>query len=77
MILKNDIIEFEVSHRINGDIENKKFVSYQDAENFAKTLVFAFVNIKATSPDRSSSFSAAVSKVRSGIVEMIHSRYVI
>ncbi len=77
MILKNDTIEFEVSYRINDDIENRKFVSYQDAEDFAKTLVFAYIHIKATSPDLSSSFSAVVSKVRSGIIEIIHSRYVI
>jgi hypothetical protein len=73
MVLKNDIIIFTVQTRT----DKTEFKTYSEAETYAKTLEFAYVNIKASNLMGDSSFSASVSKVKHGRVEMIHSRYAI
>ena len=73
MILKNDILKFTV---LNKTVK-KDFSTYSQAVAFAKTLDFAFVNIKSQNETGDSSVSASVCRVRSGQVEMIHARYAI
>lgn len=73
MILKNDILVFSVQNKTI----NQAFQTYSKALEFALTLDFAFINIRAQNVAGDSAFSASVAKVKAGQIEMIHARYAI